>query len=269
MTRLALDQVSFWYPATDAPALADVSLAVRGGEVVALVGAVGAGASTLLMVAGDLAPRVVGGRLEGRVAFEGGGTAQGGRGIVLPTPWTQLSGMAFTVWDEVAFGPANLGWRREEIARYVDGALARLEIAHLADRDPGTLSGGELQRVIIAGMLAMDPALLLLDEPAAELDPEGARLLWRLVRALASEGKAVLVATSDLDALPDVADRVVWLAGGRVREMGGPALLGGEAVCAAGLGVSVAEVWRAAGLSAPFPVTVADAVRRWGARGAQ
>ena len=106
MTRLTLERVSFWYPATAAPALADVSLAVAAGEVVALVGPVGAGASTLLLVAGDLAPRVLGGRLEGRVTCEGSATGAARRGIVLPTPWTQLSGMASTVWDEVAFGPA-------------------------------------------------------------------------------------------------------------------------------------------------------------------
>ncbi|HYT03450.1 MAG TPA: ABC transporter ATP-binding protein [Gemmatimonadales bacterium] len=266
MTLLALEHVTFWYPATEAPALRDVSLAVAGGEVVALVGNVGAGASTLLLVAGDLAPRVVGGRLEGKVRFDGRGRTGkdgGGRAIVLPTPWTQLSGMAFTVWDEVAFGPANLGWPRAEITRHVDRALARLEIAALAGRDPGTLSGGELQRVIIAGVLAMDPALVLFDEPTAELDPAGARLVWRLARALAAEDKAVVVATSDLDALPTTADRVVWLEGGRVARSGAPALLADEAVCAAGLGTTVAELWRAAGLPAPYPATEAEAVQRW------
>ncbi len=265
MTALALEHVTFWYPATATPALQDVSLTVAPGEVVALVGNVGAGASTLLLVAADLAPRVVGGRIEGKVTFAGRGTGKdgGGRRIVLPTPWTQLSGMAFTVWDEVAFGPANLGWPREEIARQVDRALARLEIAGLAGRDPGTLSGGELQRVIVAGILAMDPALLLLDEPAAELDPAGARMLWRLVRTLANDGKAVLLATSDLDALPDVADRVIWLEGGRAVKSGTAALLADEALCAAGLGTTVAGVWRGAGLPAPYPATVAEAVRRW------
>ncbi len=257
MTSLALEHVSFWYPATATPALQDVSLAVAPGEVVALVGNVGAGASTLLLVAADLAPRVVGGRITGNVKRETR------CGIVLPSPWTQVSGMAFTVWDEVAFGPANLGWPREEIARQVDRALARLEIAGLAGRDPGTLSGGELQRVIVAGILAMDPALLLLDEPAAELDPAGARLLWRLVRTFAADGKAVLLATSDLDALPDVADRVIWLEGGRAVRTGTAALLAEEALCAAGLGTTVAGVWRGGGLPAPYPATVAEAVRRW------
>lgn len=263
MTRLALERVTFWYPATQAPALRDVSLEVTAGDVVALVGNVGAGASTLLLVAGDLAPRVVGGRLEGRVCFEGRGQGTGGRGIVLPTPWTQLSGMAFTVWDEVAFGPANLGWPRDAIARHVDRALERLGVAELGSRDPATLSGGELQRVIIAGILAMDPAVLLLDEPVAELDPGGARDVWRLVRALSDEGAAIVVATSDLDALPEVADRIVWLERGEVVETGPSALLASETLCAARLGTQVAEVWRAAGLAAPYPATVAEAARRW------
>jgi energy-coupling factor transport system ATP-binding protein len=257
MKSLKLDHASFWYPATGSPALRDVSLEVAPGEVVALVGALGAGASTLLLVAGDLAPRVTGGRLEGTVA------RRDRSGIVLPTPWTQLSGMAFTVWDEVAFGPANLGWPAHEISRQVDRAVERLELAPLASRDPATLSGGELQRVIIAAILAMDPGLVLFDEPAAELDAEGARTLWRLIRVLAKEGKGILLATSALDALPEVADRVVWLEHGAVRAVGTPDLLAESALCNAGLGTSVATVWRESELPEPAPLTILDAVRRW------
>jgi len=259
VTRLAFEHVTFRYPATEAPALEDVSLEVMGGEVVALVGSVGAGASTLLLVAGDLAPRVVGGRIEGHVTFEGPGP----RGIVLPTPWTQLSGMAFTVWDEVAFGPANLGLPRDEIVRRVDHAVARLGLEDLGSRDPTTLSGGELQRVIVAGILAMRPTLLLLDEPTAELDSVGARSLWELVRMLASEGTAIIVATSELDALPAVADRVVWLERGRVAATGPAALLASDVLVVANLGTTVAAVWRAAGLPSPYPLTVAQAAQRW------
>ena len=259
MIRLGLERVTFRYPATDTPALDEVSLEVKGGEVVALVGNVGAGASTLLLVAGDLAPRVVGGRLEGRVTFDG----QGPRGIVLPTPWTQLSGMAFTVWDEVAFGPANLGLPREEIVRHVERAVSRLGLEALVSRDPTTLSGGELQRVIVAGILAMRPALLLLDEPTAELDPTGARSLWELIRTLAREGTAIVVATSELDALPGVADRVIWLERGRVAATGPAGLLATSGLVEANLGTTVAAVWRSAGLPAPYPMTVAHAAERW------
>src|SRR3989441_12039751 len=108
--------------------------------------------------------------------------------------------MAFTVWDEVAFGPANLGWPGREIARHVERALERLEIAALAERNPATLSGGEVQRVILAGILAMDPDVVLLDEPSTELDPAGARALWRLVRVLAGGGEASRAARRGLPA---------------------------------------------------------------------
>jgi energy-coupling factor transport system ATP-binding protein len=236
-----------------------VALSVAPGDVVAVIGSVGAGASTLLLVAADLAPRVTGGKLEGLVQ-----TALSG--IVLPTPWTQVSGMAFNVWDEVAFGPANLGVAREEIARRVDRWLARLEVVHLAARDPATLSGGELQRVILAGVLAMERDLLLLDEPTAELDPAGAGLVWRLVRELAQrERKAILVATSDLDAIPEFATQVVWLEHGRVRAAGRPSdVLARDDIWIEGPGsTTVAGLWRQAGIAPPVPLTVTDATARF------
>jgi energy-coupling factor transporter ATP-binding protein EcfA2 len=258
VASLTLADVRFWYPATERPALDGVSLIVAPGDVVAVIGSVGAGASTLLLVAADLAPRVTGGRLEGTVRTTTSG-------IVLPTPWTQVSGMAFSVWDEVAFGPANLGVARDEIARRVDRWLGRLEVAHLAARDPATLSGGELQRVILAGVLAMERSLLLLDEPTAELDPAGAALVWRLVRDLArTEGKSILVATSDVDPIPAFATQVVWLERGRMRAAGAPAdVLARDDIWTDGPGsTTVAGLWRQAGLAAPVPLTATDAVAR-------
>jgi len=263
MTRLSLERVSFWYPASDRPALCDVSLRVGRGEIVALVGNVGAGCSTLLCVAAGLAPRVTGGRLDGRVECAGPETAGGGRVLLLPAPWTQLSGMGVTVRDEVAFGPANLGWPLERIRVAGERAMARAGVADLADRDPLTLSGGELQRVMLAGVLTMEPALLLLDEPTAELDGDGAAALWAVAREEAGRGAAVLVATSDLDAVPDLASRVVWLADGAVRADGAPAaVFADDAIWREGPGgPAVADVWRAAGLAPPWPVSVTAAAR--------
>jgi ABC-type multidrug transport system ATPase subunit len=106
---------------------------------------------------------------------------------------------------------------------------------------------------------------LLLDEPTAELDPAAAIGVWRLVRELAGAGTAVVVATSDLDALPAMADRVVWLAGGAVRAQGPTGAILSDAALwtEAGPGsTAVAGVWRQAGLPSPLPLTVADAVGR-------
>lgn len=259
MSALVLAGVTFHYPATRTPALVDVSLAVDSGEIVGVIGNSGAGASTLLLVAGDLVPRVLGGELTGTV------THTGRSALLLPTPWTQASGMAFTVRDEVAFGPANLGWPLERITAAVTRALERVDASHLASRDPATLSGGELQRVILAGILAMQPEVLLLDEPTAELDPAGAVAVWRLLRELAHEGTAVLVATSDLDALPEAADRLVWLASGRVRAQGPARAVLGDAALWSDDGpgsTAVAGAWRRAGLAAPPPLTVAEALER-------
>jgi len=199
VTVLGLDRVSFWYPASDRPALRDVSLRVGRGEIVALVGSVGAGCSTLLGVAAGLAPRVTGGRLEGTVAFAASGAAGGGRVLLLPAPWTQLSGMGSTVRDEVAFGPANLGWPVARIRAAAQRAMAAAAVTHLADRDPLTLSGGELQRVAIARALVGDPKLVLADEPTGNLDPENARHVLDLLRAQVKErgASAILVTHSE------------------------------------------------------------------------
>ena len=130
----------------------------------------------------------------------------------------------------------------------------------------GAMSGGQKQAVAVARAAAWAKRVILLDEPTAELDPAGARILWQLVRELARDGAGVLIATSDIDAIPEFADRVVWLELGRVAAAGASALVADEALCAAELGTTVADTWRAAGLAAPYPATVADAVRRWAAR---
>jgi len=256
---LSFKDVTYRYPATRAAALRGLSLDLAPGEVVAVIGNVGAGASTLLLVAADLAPRVLGGEISGAVQ-------RAGRcAILLPTPWTQMSGMAFTVHDEVAFGPANLGWPRERISASVERAMTRVDVAHLRDRDPATLSGGELQRVILGGILAMEPDVLLLDEPTAELDPLAARRIWGLIHDLAREGMAVLVATSDLDVLPDVANRIIWLEEGAVRASGATrdVLVDPDLESGTGPGSTIiAAVWRRAGQAEPPPLTVRELVER-------
>jgi energy-coupling factor transporter ATP-binding protein EcfA2 len=209
---------SYRYPGAERPALADLTFEVARGEVVAVAGDVGSGTSTLLLVAGGYAPRLLGGTLTGIRESTAVRPA-----IVFATPWTQLTGLYQTVRGEVAFGPASLGWPRQRVLERLGDALAQVGAAHLAGRDPGSLSGGELQRVVVAGALALEPDLLLLDDPAAELDPAGADALYALLPRIASTGAVVLVATPDVGRAGAVASRAIRLREGSVAADGPPA----------------------------------------------
>ena len=217
---VSLADVTFTYPGADRAALAGLSLTVATGEIAVITGAAGAGASTLLLVATGLAPRLVGGTLTGSRTI-------GARrcGIVFARPWTQLTGLCSTVRDEVAFGPASYGLPREQVLAAVERALEQLGIAHLAARDPAHLSGGELQRVVVAASLALEPDLLALDDPAAELDPDAADALYAMLPSLARTGTAILIATPDLERAARVATRGIVLDRGRVVRDGAPAVV--------------------------------------------
>jgi energy-coupling factor transporter ATP-binding protein EcfA2 len=235
-----------------------------------VVGALGSGASTLLLVASGLAPGATGGTLTGAVrilGYETGRAALAGRvGVAFATPWTQVGGMAVTVRDDVGVGRGNIGRPAAPVRAAAAAAMERLGITHLAQREPGALSGGELQRVVLAAVLAMEPELLVLDDPAAELDPEGADAVYALIAEHAAGGGTVMVATADLDRVAAVAHRVVVLERGRIALVG-PAepVLSGERVFELGAGGTVvAALARAAGCAAPYPLSVEAAVRRLG-----
>jgi len=246
---VALNRVSFSYPGAERPALEAVSLEVLPGEVIAATGAAGAGTSTLLLVATGFAPRIVGGTLTGVRTI-----AAARCGVVFARPWTQLTGLCPTVRDEVAFGPASRGLARADVRAAAERALERLGIAHLAARDPAQLSGGELQRVVVAAALALEPEVLALDDPAAELDPEAADALYDALPGLAAADAAVLLATPDLGRAARVATRAVAMADGRIVAEGAP-----EKVLT---GTEVARLARAAGCPPPWPMDLAALRRR-------
>lgn len=259
---LELHRATYRYPGARRPALDGVSLRLGDGEVVGVVGANDAGKSTLCLVLAGLAPRIVGGTLDGRVTLDG--TDVSGQpmhvlaarvGIGFQNPSTQLTDVADTVFEEVAFGPMNLGLPRDELLDRTWSALDALRIADLAERDPRRLSGGQQQLVAIAGLLAMRPRHLVLDEPTAQLDPAGTTLVADALAALARTGASILVAEHKTDLLARLCQRVVILDGGRVAFEGAAAVVLADGRLPA-LGVSEPSVVRlrrmalAAGLDA-------------------
>lgn len=220
---LTLEAVTYRYAGAAGPSLREVSLAFGDGEVVGIAGPSEAGKTTLCLVLSGLAPRTVGGTLSGRVLLDGVDAAPlaihelaARIGIAFASPATQLSGVAATVYEEVAFGPMNLGLPRPEIIARTDEALNALRIEPLADRDPTRLSGGQQQLVAIAGLLAQRPAHLVLDEPTAQLDPRGTRLVGEALRRLAAAGASIVMVEQKTDLLAAVCERVVVLDDGAV-----------------------------------------------------
>ncbi len=194
-------------------ALDGIDLDIGVGERVVLLGANGSGKSTLLKLLDGIVPPTSGamqalGRDVAAVA-DGIGSFSFHRevGLVFQDPDIQL--FSATVFDDVAFGPLQLGLPEDEVKARVDEALDAMEIRHLADRAPFELSGGEKKRAAIASVLSLRPSVVLLDEPTASLDPRTKWVLVTLIRRLGEQGKTLVTATHELEIVPIIADRVV------------------------------------------------------------
>ena len=219
---LVIEGLTFRYRARPEPALRDVSLTLESGELLLVAGASGCGKTTLIRCINGLIPRSYKGELNGRVLLDGQDVAglplsriSQIVGTVLQDPERQILGARVSA--EVAFGLENLGLTRKEIRQRVEEALKHLGISHLRDRETFLLSGGEKQKVALAGVLAMRPSILLLDEPLASLDPASAQDALALCRRLADEGiSIVLVEHRVEDALSIHPDRVVFMQEGQV-----------------------------------------------------
>jgi energy-coupling factor transport system ATP-binding protein len=224
---LQLEGISYRYAGYAAQVLNDIDLTLADGAIVGVVGENESGKSTLCLVASGLAPGSIGGALTGRLMIDDRDMA--GRplhefstrvGIGFQNPATQLSGVTGSVFEEVALGPMNLGLPARETVDRTNTALATLGIGNLAEREPRRLSGGQAQLVVIASLLAMRPAYLVLDEPTAQLDPEGTRLVGEALRSLASTGTAMLIVEHKTDLLDGLCHRIVVLDGGRIVQDG-------------------------------------------------
>jgi energy-coupling factor transporter ATP-binding protein EcfA2 len=220
---LELSGVSYRYAGYANEVLHDIDLRLDAGEIVGLVGPNEAGKSTLCLVASGLAPASIGGTLRGTLTIDGRPTAglathQLAELVVVgfQNPNTQRSGIAATVFEEIALGPMNLGLPVEETVRRTRDAIARLRLEAIVRRDPPRLSGGQSQLVGIASLLAMQPRHVILDEPTAQLDPAGTRLVGEALRALAESGTSLLIAEHKTDLLDGLCSRIVVVDGGRI-----------------------------------------------------
>ena len=223
---LRVENLNFRYRDREELAIRDISFQAEPGEILLIAGASGCGKTTLIRCINGLIPRSYKGDMTGRVLIYGEDVrdwklSQVSQriGTVLQDPERQILGTK--VLNEVAFGLENLGRPRDEIYERVEEALAFLKIPHLRERETFNLSGGEKQKVALAGVLAMRPSILLLDEPLASLDPASARDTLDIVRLLANDGMTVLMIEHRVeDVLRINPERVMFMSEGQIRYLG-------------------------------------------------
>ncbi|SEM99234.1 energy-coupling factor ABC transporter ATP-binding protein [Lihuaxuella thermophila] len=229
MKKIIVEKLKYRYPMTGKLALDNLSFTVEQGELIGIIGANGAGKSTLCLALTGLVPHFYRGAYGGKVVIDGLEVIKSEIselalhvGIVFQNPFTQVTGSKLTVYEEIAFGLENMGLDRSEMTARIDEALHLLDISQLKDRDPFQLSGGQMQRMAIASVIAMKPGILVLDEPTSQLDPQGSDEVFKAVRRLAKEGMTVIIAEHKIEKIAAYADRVLVLYNGRLIDFDTP-----------------------------------------------
>jgi energy-coupling factor transporter ATP-binding protein EcfA2 len=270
-----VSDLTYYYQGEQERVLQDIDLEVHAGEFVLVIGPSGCGKSTLALCLNGIIPTVLGGRIKGRVYVEGVDTREttvyelGTKiGIVFQDPDAQLCNLY--VEEEIAFGPANLMMDKSEVLRRVEKALEDVGESEIRHKLIYEISGGQKQRVAIGSILAMEPKMLLFDEPTANLDPLGAVQIFDLMKEINREmGITVIVIEHNVDSVMCHADRLILMEQGAIRCNGVPRELMKEKgrfilddlglripqVCELGL------IMEERGVSLePFPLTVGEAV---------
>jgi energy-coupling factor transporter ATP-binding protein EcfA2 len=228
LNAISIRKVGFSY--RDEPVLSAISLDVRQGEFVGLLGPVGCGKTTLLLAMNGIIPNLVKGKFSGEVLVMGESTRkrsvqQLSRHVafVFQDPNDQIFNL--TCEEEVAFGLENRGVRGEELERRVGAALSAVGLAHKRREDPCELSEGQKQLLCIASAIAMDTPIILLDEPTSSLDNRSAEMLYSILHNVNRTGKTVVVVGHRLEEMARHATRFVVMKNGRIAAMGGKAVL--------------------------------------------
>ncbi len=224
---VTFQRVTYTHYGKTTPALTDVNLTIRRGSFTLLVGPSGSGKSTLCQMLNGIIPHVLGGVMSGKITVDGQDVAQtqvqnlaSSVGLLFQDPEWMFA--TLQVEDEVAFGPENLRVPPAEIKESVDEALNYVGLLPLRKNLVWALSGGQVQRLGLAAVLAMQTPLIVLDEPTANLDPATTHAVHELILRLRRDGKTIILVTKDLDEFMAEADDVVLLSEGRVLAQASP-----------------------------------------------
>ena len=218
MCYFKLEDVSYKYPLEDREILKNINLDIKKGEFWAVIGKNGSGKTTLCNVLRRFIPDFYKGELKGKITLEGKELKDYSAkeivqkvGFVFQNPFTQISGVKETVFEEIAFGLENLALDAEYIRKRVEETLKLLHIEELKDKNPYELSGGQGQKVALASIIAMDPEIMVIDEPTSQLDPKGTEEIFEIIDILKKEGKTIILGEHKLELIAEYAEKVMVL----------------------------------------------------------
>ena len=220
---IELKNVSFKYELQEEKTIKNLDLYVKQGEFVGIIGKNGSGKTTLCNIIRGIIPDFVQGTITGSISIDNKNINDIERGemselvgFVFQNPFSQISGIKKTVFEEIAYGLENLGVPREEIRQRVTDVIKLLKIEDLQDKNPNELSGGQSQRVAIASIIVMNPKVLIFDEPTSQLDPLGTEEIFDILKLLKSQNKTIILVEHKIDLIAEYADRVVVMDDGQI-----------------------------------------------------
>ncbi|EEX74203.1 energy-coupling factor ABC transporter ATP-binding protein [Leptotrichia hofstadii] len=223
MGYFKIENVNYKYPLEDKQALKNINIEIKKGEFWAVIGKNGSGKTTFCNMLRRFVPDFYKGELTGKITLEDKELKDYSQkelvqkiGFVFQNPFTQISGVKDTVFEEIAYGLENLGLEKEEIISKVEKILKMLEIEKLRDRNPYDLSGGQKQRVALASIIAMDPDILVIDEPTSQLDPKGTEDIFKIINLMANEGKTIILVEHKLELIAEYAQNILVLDEGEI-----------------------------------------------------
>ncbi len=229
MPAIRIEHLKYRYPYTKTLALNDISCEISKGEFIGVIGANGAGKSTLSQALLGLVPNLYHGAYGGKVEIDGLNAKTTPIdslckkvGLVFQNPFNQITGSKLTVYEEIAFGLENLGIEQSEMQSRVEKIMEMLNISNLKDCSPYDLSGGQMQRMSIAGILVMQPEIIVLDEPTSQLDPKGSEEVFKAVESLKNQGKTIIMVENKMEKIAQYSDRVMLLSEGKLVDFDTP-----------------------------------------------
>lgn len=223
MAFLELKNINYKYPTSEDWVVQNIDIKIEKGEFWAIVGKNGSGKTTLCNIMRGFAPSFFKGTFEGEVIVDNKNLndySEGEKatkiGFVFQNPFVQISGVKETVYDEIAFGLENLGLEEQYIRNKVEETLKLIDIDYLRNKNPFELSGGQRQRVALASIIAMDPDILVIDEPTSQLDPDGTEKVFEIIETMKNKGKTIILVEHKIELIAEYADNIIVLDEGEI-----------------------------------------------------